>query len=74
MDRNTDAKGLIPAIASSKFSQTWPAGNKKKLTVSGRSPDFSKVLDLQKLTGRLLRTLDSWIMGDSPSINFMKQN
>ena len=28
---------------------------------------FSKVLDLQKLTGRLLRTLD--ILGDSPFFN-----
>jgi len=30
----------------------------KKLTVSESRLRFSKVLDLQKLTGRLLRTLD----------------
>lgn len=37
---------------------------KEKLTVGEDRLGFSKVLDLQKLTGRLLRTLD--VVGDGP--------
>jgi hypothetical protein len=48
------------------FTRGVASYKNKKVDCFGRSPWFSKVLDLQKLTGRLLRTLDIRIMGDGP--------